>query len=153
MEGLIVGSPNSGTPLLQYPKTNEEVKWRQMDIIYFLAQHGVPTGEKDSAGQTPSDKAAMLDEINFMEGSLLLGVHLYCLLCVIKTLSICTDILTQKQANTCRLFIAHQSDPPKKENRGNDILDFAADISVCKSSMLCAYAHAHVCLYLCLFLQ
>ena len=88
MEELIVGSPTeivSGTPPLQYPKTNEEVKWRQMDIIYFLAEHGVPAGEKDSTGQTPSDKAAMLDEINFMEGSLLLGVHLYCLLCVFET--------------------------------------------------------------------
>lgn len=87
-EKLIVGSPNeivSGTPpSLQYPKTNEEVKWRQMDIIYFLAQHGVPASEKDITGQTPSDKAAMLDEINFMEGSLLLGVCSSCTFCCVR---------------------------------------------------------------------
>ena len=79
-ESLIHGSPNeivSGTPPLEHPKTNEEVKWRQMDIIYFLAQHGVPAAEKDSTGQTPSDKAMMLDEINFMEGAVLLGTCSY----------------------------------------------------------------------------
>ena len=71
------GSPNeivSGTPPLQQPKTNEEVKWRQMDIIYYLAQHGVPITEKDSMGHSPSDKASMLDEIDFTEGAMLLGM-------------------------------------------------------------------------------
>ena len=74
------GSPNeivSGTPPVQQPKTNEEVKWRQMDIIYYLATHGVPVAMKDSTGHTPFDKATLLDEINFMEGAVLLGV-LYC---------------------------------------------------------------------------
>ena len=73
------GSPNeivSGTPPLQQPKTNEEVKWRQMDIIYFLAKHGVPITEKDSTGHSPSDKASMLDEIDFTEGAMLLGMNL-----------------------------------------------------------------------------
>ena len=70
------GSPNeivSGTPPVQLPKTNEEVKWRQMDIIYYLATHGVPVARKDSTGHTPFDKAILLDEINFMEGAVLLG--------------------------------------------------------------------------------
>ena len=78
-EVSVYGSPNeiiSGTPPLRQPKTNEEVKWRQMDIIYFLAQHGVPVTEKDSTGQSPSDKAIMLDEIDFTEGAMLLGMIL-----------------------------------------------------------------------------
>ena len=65
----------SGTPPLQQPKTNEEVKWRQMDIIYFLAMNSVPIAEKDSTGQSPSDKASMLDEIDFTEGAMLLGMN------------------------------------------------------------------------------
>ena len=79
-ETSIHGSPNeiiSGTPPLQQPKTNEEVKWRQMDIIYFLAKNGVPAAEKDSTGQSPSDKASTLDEISFLEGSMLLGIIMY----------------------------------------------------------------------------
>lgn len=67
----------SGIPPLQQPKTNEEVKWRQMDIIYFLAMNGVPITEKDSTGQSPSDKASMLDEIDFTEGAMLLGMNLH----------------------------------------------------------------------------
>lgn len=80
-ETFTSGSPHdivSGTPPLQRPKTNEEVKWRQMDIIYFLAQHGVPAAEKDNTGQSPSDMAAGLYEINFMEGALLLGMCWHC---------------------------------------------------------------------------
>ena len=123
VERLIVGSPNeivSGTPPLQYPKTNEEVKWRQMDIIYFLAEHGVPASEKDSTGQTPSDKAAMLDEINFMEGSLLLGIHSsYTFCCVLKIVYF-IDIMSQKQADI--QSSAHQSDPLRKETRGSNLL-------------------------------
>lgn len=77
-EVSVHGSPNeivSGTPPLQQPKTNEEVKWRQMDIIYFLAMNSVPITEKDSTGQSPSDKASMLDEIDFTEGAMLLGMN------------------------------------------------------------------------------
>lgn len=45
-----------------------------MDIIYYLAMHGVPAALKDSTGHTPFDKATMLDEISFLEGAVLLGM-------------------------------------------------------------------------------
>ena len=90
---MVPGSPNeivSGTPPVQLPKTNEEVKWRQMDIIYFLANHGVPVTEKDSTGHTPFDKATLLDEINFMEGAVLLG-RCHCCCCVVHTYYLLND--------------------------------------------------------------
>lgn len=62
-----------------------------MDIIYFLANHGVPVTEKDSTGHTPFDKATLLDEINFMEGAVLLGGCHCCCCCVVHTYYLLND--------------------------------------------------------------
>ena len=62
----------SGSPQLQ-PKTNEEVKRRQMEIIYLLGKSGVPISEKNDAEHSPSLMALKQLDINFLEGAMLLG--------------------------------------------------------------------------------
>ena len=55
-------------------KSARDILTMQLDIIYMLVRAGADPQQKDNAGRTPSFRACRQLEINFIEGSLLLGM-------------------------------------------------------------------------------
>lgn len=55
------------------PRSVEEVRWKQLDIIMQLYKGGAPISLEDDNGDSASDRACRRLEDPFLEGAMLLG--------------------------------------------------------------------------------
>ena len=83
------------------PQTPQEVHWRQMDVILWLANWRVPLAELDQNNQSPSFKAVSTwhPEERFIDGAILLGT-LVCV-CVCVCMCVCVRVCVHVSVCVC----------------------------------------------------
>lgn len=64
------------------PKSVRDILTTQLDIIYMLARVGADPAQLDDHGDSASFRAIRQLEIAFIEGAMLLGMHMHVYACV-----------------------------------------------------------------------